>query len=206
VDYKKLNKDLKAAYRTAAKNAAKRGIPFDLSQESFAEIAARAGDKCELTGIPFDYTKGGKKWHRRPWAASLDRIDSGKGYSADNCRLLCVAVNLALNAWGADVLYAVARGLLGFGDAESYIGAMKKHTGVSPWRGKRGIRFRARIRVDGKLKHLGTFQTAEAAYRAFNYARQQRDSALEQHQKNGEPDKLLTRLSIVGGERGIRTP
>ena len=39
---------------------------------------------------------------------SLDRIDSSKGYTVENCRLVCTAVNLAMNEWGEDVLERIA--------------------------------------------------------------------------------------------------
>ncbi len=48
-------------------------------------------------------------WRRAPWAPSVDRIDSSKGYVPGNVRLVCVAANLAMNEWGEDVLARVAR-------------------------------------------------------------------------------------------------
>jgi hypothetical protein len=45
---------------------------------------------------------------RRPFAPSLDRIDSNQPYSRRNCRLVLQAVNFALNAWGDDVFLAIA--------------------------------------------------------------------------------------------------
>lgn len=46
MEYKELDKHLKQAYRTAAKNAVKRCLVFALSKDDFAAIAARAGGKC----------------------------------------------------------------------------------------------------------------------------------------------------------------
>jgi hypothetical protein len=43
---------------------------------------------------------------------SLDQIEPGKGYTADNVRLVCVAANFAMNAWGLDTLIRVARGVI----------------------------------------------------------------------------------------------
>ena len=44
---------------------------------------------------------------RRPFAPSLDRIDSSGGYTRDNTRLVCQAVNFALNAFGEDIFREV---------------------------------------------------------------------------------------------------
>lgn len=63
--------------------------------------------KCALTGIPFNL-ESPEGATLRPWAPSLDRIDSSKGYTAKNCRLVCVAVNFALNQWGEAVFRKIA--------------------------------------------------------------------------------------------------
>jgi hypothetical protein len=64
-----------------------------------------------LSGIPFEFER---RWRgqRRPFAPSLDRINSAKGYVYSNCRLVCVAVNIAMNEWGLEPLLRVARELL----------------------------------------------------------------------------------------------
>lgn len=53
---------------------------------------------------------------RRTCAASIHakshQIEPGKGYTADNVRLVCVAANFAMNAWGLDTLIRVATGVI----------------------------------------------------------------------------------------------
>jgi len=94
---------LAAVYDRAKKNARHREIPFGLAIEEFWQIVKRAGGRCEVTGIWFSEEKvTGSK--RRPWAPSLDRIDSSADYRIGNCRLVCVAVNAALSDWGEAVL------------------------------------------------------------------------------------------------------
>lgn len=91
-------------YRRSKKNAKLRSIPFQLSRLEFDSIVTRAGGVCEVTGITFELTiKGGCE--RRPFAPSLDRIDSSGGYVLPNCRLVCGIVNTAMGAWGEDIFW-----------------------------------------------------------------------------------------------------
>lgn len=63
---------------------------------------------CAVTGIPFVYDVPG-----HPLMPSLDRIDSSKGYTADNVRLVCWAVNCAASTWGLEAYLAIAARALG---------------------------------------------------------------------------------------------
>lgn len=98
-------------YSQSRKNAERRGIPFLLSRQAFDDLVARADGRCMVSGIPFDFAHLPGST-RRPYAASLDRIDSRKGYTDRNVRLVCVLVNVALNEWGLDPLLKVAYGLV----------------------------------------------------------------------------------------------
>lgn len=98
-------------YSGAKKNALKREIPFTITRAQFDTLVERSGGRCMVTGIEFQFTKF-EGSSRRPFAPSLDRIDSSKGYTPQNCRLVCVLVNLALNEWGLEPLLKVARHLV----------------------------------------------------------------------------------------------
>lgn len=98
-------------YSHARKNAERRGIPFEISPADYKELAVEARNRCAVTGIPFEHNSE-PHWRRRPFAPSLDRTDSSKGYTADNCRFVCVIVNLAMNEWGIEPLMRVADALL----------------------------------------------------------------------------------------------
>jgi hypothetical protein len=92
------------SYYMAARNSQQRGIEFKLSTNDLLRLANRADGQCEITGIRFEVVETSRKWDRQPWTASIDRIDCSKGYTFDNCRLVCAAVNVALNSWGESVL------------------------------------------------------------------------------------------------------
>lgn len=61
-----------------------------------------------MSGLPFNLRVVGGGKARRPFAPSLDRIDAASGYTRDNVRLVCQAVNFALNAFGEDVFREIA--------------------------------------------------------------------------------------------------
>ena len=59
--------------------------------------------------LPFTEEKIGTGAAKRAFAPSLDKINPEKPYTVDNCRLVMVAVNFALNAWGDEVRLKLAR-------------------------------------------------------------------------------------------------
>lgn len=92
------------------KRARKRGIKCKLNSADMASMIEAAGGCCQVSGIPFDFSKG-TTW-RRPFAPSIDRIDCGRGYVESNCRLVIYAANAAMNEWGLNVLLTLARGVV----------------------------------------------------------------------------------------------
>ena len=81
-----------AAARVRCRN---KGITFDL--DGFAVELQRRIDagSCELSGAAFDLSPG-----RKPNSPSLDRRDPSKGYTPENVRVICHALNAALGDWG----------------------------------------------------------------------------------------------------------
>lgn len=92
---------------TSAKiRAGKSGMGFSLTADDLVAMLDASGWRCSLTGIAFDMEAKHRKG-ARPFVPSIDRIDSRKGYTPDNVRIICFAVNMALNAWGHGVLHQV---------------------------------------------------------------------------------------------------
>lgn len=80
---------LQSQYRKFQKSANNRSLEWDLSLEDFSLLFK---GKCALTGwdITLDHSK---------ITASLDRIDSTKGYKKDNVRWVHVMVNMCKNKY-----------------------------------------------------------------------------------------------------------
>mgnify|MGYP006888290380 CR=1 FL=1 len=87
------------------KKRAKSG-DFDITLEWVRERIYNG--KCEVTGIPFQLTYGQGVV---PWCPSIDRIDSSRGYTMDNCRMVVVILNLAKNKFTDDDVMTLAQAL-----------------------------------------------------------------------------------------------
>lgn len=101
---------LQALYTSSRCGAEQRGLSYSLSPADLVRLAMLANGRCMLSGIAWDYKTKGVRG-KRPWAPSLDRIDSTEGYSFENCRLVGVAVNIALSDFGHEILFKIAVGI-----------------------------------------------------------------------------------------------
>lgn len=157
----------KNLYSQTKARAKKRGNEFSLTKDSYASLVA---DECALTGIAFDTSQAAKRHYKRPFAPSIDRIDSTKGYSDENIRIVCVAVNLAMNAWGEEILFKMAACLIAKDRDQSKWRktAEKMPEGVKlAFVSINGPRYSARIRVGKQRIHLGCFPSVESAEMAI---------------------------------------
>lgn len=96
---RRLTKRAMCLVATARTRARSKGLIFDLDQ-FIPELQTRIDlGKCEVTGAVFDLSPG-----RKFNSPSLDRIDSSKGYTYENTRIVLNLVNAALGDWGENVL------------------------------------------------------------------------------------------------------
>jgi hypothetical protein len=98
-------------WRIAKHRAVRDGIRFDLSERDMIKLVKRADDRCEVSGVPFTLDRA-RPSSRRPYTASLDRIQSEGAYTFENCRLVCYLVNLAMNDWGTEPLIKISLGVV----------------------------------------------------------------------------------------------
>ena len=66
---------------------------------------------CEMTGMPFSLLPT-KLASADPFSPSLDRMNSRKGYTRDNVRVVATAFNFAKGQWSLDIFEAIARGFI----------------------------------------------------------------------------------------------
>lgn len=77
---------------SGAKYRAKlKGMDFDITKEFITELNDRQGGLCVYTKVPLNWEPGGGSQRQRSCPidrASIDRIDSSKGYTRDNVQLV----------------------------------------------------------------------------------------------------------------------
>jgi hypothetical protein len=88
------HEDIPAALITRIRcNAKKRNIEFVLSPEHLWDLYERQNKLCALTLLPISFENH---------TASLDRIDSSKGYTADNVQWVHKSINIMKNGFSQD--------------------------------------------------------------------------------------------------------
>jgi hypothetical protein len=90
------------------------GVAITLTETEVVEMMERQGWRCAVSGLPFDLDATGpnRRVFRRPFRPSLDRVRARGPYSRENVRVVCVAVNVALNEWGDEILARIAHGIV----------------------------------------------------------------------------------------------
>lgn len=82
----------------SSKSRAKRLLyDFDLTKEWIEDRLPI----CEISGVTM-VPRSGRKGRPGPLTPSIDRIDSNRGYTKDNCRIICFSLNTAFQDWGSD--------------------------------------------------------------------------------------------------------
>lgn len=98
---------LRRGFDRMSRNAEARGLGFWITLDEIIKLAERQKWRCAVSGLPFSLASiAGAS--RRPFAPSVDRICSAQGYYPKNVRIVCLAVNLAMNEWGEDTLGIIA--------------------------------------------------------------------------------------------------
>ena len=84
------------------KRALAKGLAFDLTPEWYVEKLNKG--VCEVTGLEFYHGTYNYRKGIHPFIPSVDRTDSNKGYTQDNCKLVIMAYNQAKADFSEDVL------------------------------------------------------------------------------------------------------
>ena len=80
-----------------------RNIKFNVTIEELWELFVKQGGKCKITNLPIKFsTRTQQRKRGIEQTASLDRIDSEKGYFIDNLQWVHKDVNLMKNEYSMD--------------------------------------------------------------------------------------------------------
>lgn len=110
-----------AKLRNSAKN---RGLEFSLTADWLQHRWNAQQGKCALTGFKMLWHSDKASKHgggAEPFLLSVDRVDQTKGYTPENCRLVCHHANMM-------------RGALTDEELGDWIDAIQEHLGVLPCR------------------------------------------------------------------------
>ena len=103
---------LKAILRRSRRSARSRNLANDIDMEVLRSLWEAQQGRCAVSGLAFSEEGHPHAFVKTPFAPSLDRIDSSKGYVKENVRLVCMAANFALNQWGDGVLRRLSHGVV----------------------------------------------------------------------------------------------
>lgn len=97
--------------KAAQSRAVKYNYEFKIDTKYILSMWEEQDSKCALTKIPFEM-ENKTQYNSNPYGPSIDRIDSSKGYIPGNVRLVCTAVNYALNEFGEQTFEKICRAYL----------------------------------------------------------------------------------------------
>lgn len=85
-------------------------VESEIDTKWVLDTIKKQNGRCAVSGMPFSYERGlPTKDRRNPLAPSVDRIDCALGYTKSNCRVVILAVNIALNLWGDALFLDICR-------------------------------------------------------------------------------------------------
>jgi len=80
-------------FKKIQSNSIKRGLSFDLDIDYLWDLFLKQNKKCALTKVDINIVNATISYNYHLNTASLDRIDSSKGYEKDNIRWVHKAIN-----------------------------------------------------------------------------------------------------------------
>lgn len=93
-----------SVWKTMKANAARKGRELYVSREYVIQLFLLQNKKCALSGIPIEFAKSNNEYKNGKQTASLDRIDSSKGYTKDNIQWVHKDINKMKNVFSEDKL------------------------------------------------------------------------------------------------------
>ena len=82
---------------------------WETTEEELNDIYLKQDRKCALSGLTISFKNQNKNWIGYKCTASLDRIDSSKGYNKENIQLLHKDINIMKNIHPVDYFQELCR-------------------------------------------------------------------------------------------------
>jgi hypothetical protein len=95
-------------------NAKQRNIPFEITIEQAWELFLKQNRTCSISGIPIKFANSRELYVAK--TASLDRIDSTKGYSIDNIHWVHKEINFMKHKCPLDKFFEWCRMIIKYQD------------------------------------------------------------------------------------------
>lgn len=92
------HRDIYTPFRYYYRNAKRRCKEFNLTLEYLKELWEKQEGICPYTGIKLNLAEYNKNHNNYIYTASLDRIDSSKGYIIGNVQYISIAINFMKNS------------------------------------------------------------------------------------------------------------
>lgn len=89
-----LNRKINECYSRAERH----DFSFNLTLKDLADLWLAQQGRCSITGFIMNFDSGSIQV-RNPYRCSVDRINSTRGYTSSNIRLLTHWANNAINTW-----------------------------------------------------------------------------------------------------------
>ena len=101
-------KDISGVFwRRTKEHASKRGLVFDITPEYIWSLYEKQNKKCSMSGVDICFVSNNDKGSTQ--TASIDRIDSTKGYITDNIQLVHKRINFLKGSLTNDELIFLCR-------------------------------------------------------------------------------------------------
>jgi len=91
-----------ATWERITRRAKNKKIPLSVSKKEAYALFLKQGKKCALSNKIISFPKTGKAYLEKDWTASLDRIDSKKGYIRGNIQWVHKHINRMKNIFSQD--------------------------------------------------------------------------------------------------------
>jgi len=111
ITHKNVEETAQKLLQNCKRNAKIRGSECTIDKYVIINLLIQSEFKCNVTGVKLIIKSEEQSKERHPWSASIDRIDSSIGYTKENCRITCLAANLAMSTWGEKVLIKMAKSI-----------------------------------------------------------------------------------------------